>query len=282
LSAELSDGFMPGLVAALSGLLVMLFVVVRSRKRRAAMRRLWSDLRSRAVPVWIAVGGVSGGALLLGQGLSTPVVGVVLFTVCLVTGQILGGVVFDWLGIGPAGRIKPSIARLAGGVLLIAAILISSIGEVPVKSSAVLLLPVVVGVMLAWQAGANGRLRAATESTAVTTFMSFLAGFVFLIPILVASIALSGFPQEWPRQPVLYIGGMFGLVYVGLNALFVRHIGILMLGMATVAGQLVASILLEYAWPLTVGVTLPMMIGAVVGLCALAVSIVPARGRRVY
>jgi len=136
--------------------------------------------------------------------------------------------------------------------------------------------------MLAWQAGANGRLRAATESTAVTTFMSFLAGFVFLIPILVASIALSGFPQEWPRQPVLYIGGMFGLVYVGLNALFVRHIGILMLGMATVAGQLVASILLEYAWPLTVGVTLPMMIGAVVGLCALAVSIVPARGRRVY
>jgi transporter family-2 protein len=64
-------------------------------------------------------------------------------------------------------------------------------------------------------------------------------------------------PNALPPQPWLYLGGPLGIAFIGSMVVLVRRIGVLVLGLGMVAGQLVASLLLDLfapsgAHPLTV------------------------------
>ncbi len=67
-------------------------------------------------------GGAAGALTVATQGLAVGIIGVSLFTVGIVAGQTVYGLVLDRIGFGPAGVVAVTMPRLLGGVLALAAV----------------------------------------------------------------------------------------------------------------------------------------------------------------
>ena len=63
---------------------------------------------------WQLLGGIAGASFVASQALTTPLIGVAPFMVAFVAGQTVGGLGVDALGLGPAGRQRATLARIAG------------------------------------------------------------------------------------------------------------------------------------------------------------------------
>jgi bacterial/archaeal transporter family-2 protein len=53
----------------------------------------------KALPWWVIIGGIAGFVFVLGGVYVAPVIGVALFFVCVVAGQLLGATVIDQFGL---------------------------------------------------------------------------------------------------------------------------------------------------------------------------------------
>ena len=63
-------------------------------------------------------------------------------------------------------------------------------------------------------------------------------------------MAVRGRPSgRFPTEPWLYVGGPIGIVFIALAAAIVRFTGVLLLGLATIAGQIVGAVLLDLVLP---------------------------------
>lgn len=230
--------------AALSFLIGLALVLPWALLRLGALRRL---VRA-PTRWWWWFGGLGGALTVTATSYGVPRIGVALVTVCLVAGTVAGGLGVDGLGLGPGGSYPVTGVRLAGAFVAVAAVVIATIGS---RGGGfrpeVYLLLVVAGIGVAAQQAANGQLRAAAADTAVATTVSFLGGSIGLAVLASADggWSLSLWPSSWWE----YLGGPLGLVYIVVGAASVHRLGVLRLALATVAGQLVASVVLDAAWP---------------------------------
>jgi transporter family-2 protein len=246
---------------------VLLAVWVVLRDRRAVTRLGAAELRW-----WWWLGGLAGAAVVASTAQGVPEIGVALVTVCVVAGTTVGALLVDEAGLGPGGRQHASLMRVAGAGLAVIAVALGVVGDRhaavrPALFAALLL----AGAASAAQQAANGQLRRAARSTAVASLVSFGGGTVALLVASLARGDLSG--QPWPGEWWLYVGGALGAVYIALAATAVGEVGVLRLSLATVAGQLLAAVLLDVVWPAP-GITLrwQTVVGAVVTLAAVAVT----------
>lgn len=81
----------------------------------------------RAMPWWVVIGGIVGVVFVAGSVVIAPVLGVALFFVCLVAGQLIGSTLIDQFGVFGL-TIKPlNIMTLSGiGLVLLGAALVHS------------------------------------------------------------------------------------------------------------------------------------------------------------
>jgi transporter family-2 protein len=86
------------------------------------------------------------------------------------------------------------------------------------------------------------------------------------------NVAVVGLPEPFPTDPVLYIGGAIGCVFIGVSAFLVSHTGLLVLGLGTVAGQLVGAVILDVVVPGTGGVHWTTIAGAALALVAVGIA----------
>lgn len=281
LGVRLDDGIVAGLVSFGVGLVILIVVTLVLPSARAGAARLWRGVRSRAVPNWMLLGGACGALTVSTQGLTAGVLGVSLFTVGVVAGQTVHGLVLDRMGVGPAGVVAVTPGRVIGGALALIAVAVSLSGDVLASTPLwLLLLPFAAGVGIAWQAAANGRLAQRVQSPLTATLMSFIAGTSVLVIAASASVAVGGIPQALPSEPWLYLGGVLGFVYILLGATIVAHTGVLLLGLGSVLGQLVTSVVIDLVWPPAAGPALWQLIAMVAVAVASVVVAVPWRRRR--
>ncbi|MCV5289751.1 DMT family transporter, partial [Escherichia coli] len=74
----------------------------------------------------------------------------------------------------------------------------------------------------------------------------------------------------------MYLGGPLGLMSIGLMAILVRGLGLLMLGVASTAGQLLGSVLIDVLIPsLGNSVYLVTIIGTLFALVGAIVTTIP-------
>lgn len=282
LSQHLGDGYVTAAVSFGSGTLILFLVIVLNRRAREGFALLRRELTSGHLPRWSLIGGAFGAFFVLGQGLVATVLGVALFTVGVVAGQVFGGLVIDRIGIGPGGRVDPTLPRVFGTALAILAVIFSVVADLvnPHASSGqiwLIVIPVLIGTGVSMQAAVNGLVRSAAQSALTATFVSFLVGTAILVAIAAISVAANGWPTDWPKQPLYYSGGVLGIVFIALAAMLVRTAGVLLLSMSNVAGQLLASVAIEAGLPLVGGVSVGLLVGAGIALIAVAVAAVPAR-----
>jgi len=250
LGAELSDGYVAAVISFGSGLVILSLVLLFVKSGRIGISRTLQAIRANEIPWFYAVGGAAGGFFVLSQGLASAALGVALFSIGVVCGQTVSGVVIDRIGLGPVDARPLTAQRLIGATLALAAVAIAASSQFAGESNPWLfLLPFIAGLGIAWQQGVNGQIRRVSGSVLTATFGNFLVGTTVLVVAAIVHTAINGWPAQFPSSPVLYIGGSIGIVFIGLGAAVVGITGVLLLTLGTISGQLLMSLVLDIVVP---------------------------------
>ncbi len=282
LSFSIGDGYLAAVISFGSGFVIMVVALVVWRPGRRGLSHLIASVRSGETPWWYLIGGAAGGLFVLSQGLTGAVLGVALFTIAIVCGQTLSGLLVDGHGIGPVPPKPITVTRVVGSVLALVAVgwAVSAQlgGDIPVW---LLLLPFVAGLFISGQQAVNGQVRRVSGSAMTATLMNFLVGTVVLVTAAVVHASIAGWPTHLPTNPLLYLGGLTGTLFIGLSTVVVRTTGVLLLGLGSVAGQLVTSLILDLTLPVDGRiVALTTIAGTLLTLVAVAIAAVPSRAVR--
>ncbi|WP_051132709.1 DMT family transporter [Nocardia paucivorans] len=283
LGERLQDGIAAAVVSFGTGLFLLVVAFLLSTRLRTELRRVRGALADGILRPWQLLGGLFGAGFVATQGLTVAALGVTSFTVAVVAGQLLSSLVVDRLGLAPSGRTPVTVMRVAGAVLAVAAVLLAGSGggepqaftamaalpEIP--TPLLIALPAAAGIGLAWQQAVNGQVGAAGGPIAAT-LINFTAGLTALLVIETAVLIGLGRPNRFPTEPWLYLGGPLGVVFIAAGVLVVRRIGVLLLGLTSVAGQLLASVLLDWALPTGPGLSPTALLGCALTLIAVLVG----------
>ena len=279
LGHRLGDGFMAAVISFVSGLVILSVALLVWPAGRRGLARVRGALTLRSLSWWHILGGTAGGLYVLAQSLTASLLGVALFTVAVVAGQTVSGMIMDRFGVGPGGRHRLTAQRLIGAVVALAAVGLAVSGQfatgVPFW---LMLMPLVAGFGQGWQQAVNGRVKAVAESALTATFLNFVFGALVLLVAFGIHAAFVGLPQVFPSEPWLYIGGLLGCIFISGSAIVVRTTGVLVLGLSMVAGQLVCALALDVFAPVSADPISATTVGGT-ALALVAVFIVGARRR---
>ena len=286
MNGELSRVWGHGLDAALwsfgSGLAVMTVLALLSRSVRAGAHRLRAGVRANEIPLWQCLGGIVGAVFVFAQAYAVPVTGVAVFSVASVGGQTASAVVVDRLGLGPRGRLVVSWVRVLAAVLAPVGVVVAVGGRVSATSTEVVLpaaLVLLASAFVSVQQGTNGRVTVVARNAMTTPWLNFATGTVTLLVLALPAWALGWFgaPQTLVAPWWAWFGGPCGIVVVTLTALSVRHLGVLLVILLLLAGQLGTALVLDALNPATRGQVTPVVVlGLVVTVAAAVLAAVAA------
>ncbi len=274
LGHRLEDGIMAGVISMAVGLAVLVLAIPLMRK---SLRALREALRARTLLWWQCLGGAFGGMFVAAQGLTVASIGVALFTVAIVAGQSVSSLIVDRSGLAPGGVRPVTRSRAAGALLCVVAVVIAVGGRLgDVQALALAILPAVAGFGVAWQQAVNGLVYQASGSVLPTTLINFCVGMATLLLFFAVDLAVGGAPQPLPHEVWLYSGGVLGVIFIGVASAVVGHIGVLLLGMGMIAGQVLGAVVIDLLLPTASGpLTAQTLFGA--GLALVAVFLASSR-----
>ncbi|UOE45877.1 DMT family transporter [Agromyces larvae] len=250
LGRRLDDGFTAAAISFGTGLVLLAVALAFSRRGRAGFAGVGRALREGRLSWWMLLGGLAGAFLVLSQGLTAALLGVALFTVAIVAGQTVSGLVIDLIGLGPGGRHPITAPRTIGATLALAAVTVAVSAQLGTGIAIWwVLLPLLAGLGTGWQQAVNGRVRVEAASALTATFLNFASGTAVLVAAALVRIAIAGPPDAFPTEPWLYVGGALGCVFIAGSAVIVRRTGVLLLSLATIAGQLASALALDLLLP---------------------------------
>jgi transporter family-2 protein len=279
LSRSLGDGYLSSVISFGSGLVILLIVLAIWAPGRRGLRNVGTALRAGELKWWQVIGGAGGALFVLSQGLTGAVLGVALFTVAVVCGQTVSGLIIDRRGIGSTPPAAITITRLVGSALALVAVgwAVSSqfVGDIPAW---MLVLPFIAGLVISAQQAVNGQVRVVAKSAMTATLLNFVVGTIVLVIAAVIHTAIVGWPTHFPTSPWLYLGGLTGTIFIAGAVVVVRTTGVLLLGLGSVAGQLIMSLVLDATLPIA-GTTIvwTTVAGTVLTLIAVGIAAIPSR-----
>lgn len=255
---------------------VLLTLGMVLKTSRAGLVRAYRALRDHTAPRWVFVSGFFGASWVVAQAFAVPLAGVALFTIAAVGGQTAGALLIDRLGLGPAGRRRVTLARLGAVLVALAGVSLAVSGRLGIAGWAVLL-PVLAGVgggaAIAMSAAGNGHVNVASRSFVTTSWINFSLGGLMLTCIVMVQVLRGSMTwPEWGGQPWwAYLAGVFGVLYVANSSVVVRYLGVLLLMLMTLAGQMTGALFLDLLDPATRHYLTPLLLAGVAVTVAAAV-----------
>ncbi|GAB3096510.1 DMT family transporter [Isoptericola nanjingensis] len=294
LATETGTAFGTAALSFGSGLVLLTLALPFSRAGRSALGQVGAGLRrggsSGGLRWWECLGGLGGAFYVMSQGLTVDALGVAVFTIALVAGQSVSSLVIDRLGLAPGGVRLVTVGRALGPVLTVVAVVVVSGAGAATAALGLALFPLVAGVLQSFQQALNGRVRAAVRPAGgggrdggvlAATFVSFLVGTAALLVVFGVSLAVDGAPTgSLPPDLLLYSGGLLGIVFIALQAAVVQRIGVLLLGLGMIAGQVVGALVLDVVSPAVAPPGAATYAGAALTLVAVAVPLLEGALRR--
>lgn len=280
LGARLEHGILAAFISFVVGCLLLALVLAVSKRDRAGMRRLVSGLRDGSLPWWYLSTGFIGAFLVATQGLVVGTIGVALFTVGVVAGQTISGLAVDRMAFGGLARKPITAPRVIGALLALVAVGLALVGTGQLEGVWLVVLPFAAGLLQALQQAMAGLVQRHARSAITQAAQNFAVGTVALgLVVLVQTLAGQGW-QPLPAEPLLYVGGALGVVFVALSSVAVHHLGVLALGLAVICGQVVGSLALDALFPAEHPITVWSIAGAALTIAAVAVSSIRRPARR--
>ncbi|MBG6083878.1 DMT family transporter [Zhihengliuella flava] len=277
LSTELGHGIEAATISFGVGLLLLALACLTPPGRRG-LSRLRSHVAAGDVPAWYLLAGTIGAFFVISQGLVVTILGVALFTVANVAGQVASGLVADRVGFGPGGPRPVSTRRAVGALLALVGVGVAvwpTLAERGVGFEVVgpLLLPLTAGLLMGFQQAMNGVQTRYAGSPLPATFVNFAVGTAALVVTLLVMTA-AGTPMA-PLPPVwwMYLGGPLGVCFIAASAVLVRFLGVLVTGLGLIAGQLLGSLAIDVFLPVAgAQVELATVAGTAVALGAVVIA----------
>ena len=206
------------------------------------------------------LGGVGGAFFTISQGLTIGTLGVAIFIVALVAGQSSGSLFVDKFGLAPSGPLPVTFGRAVGPVLAITATVISVVGYFDDASGLWLaVIPFLAGAGQSVQQAINGHVRGAAATPAApggkaeqapgiiaAVFQNFLLGFAVLLAAYGVELAIRGpIHEQFPSNPVWYLGGVLAIGFISISAAVVHRIGALLLALGMITGQTLGALAID-------------------------------------
>lgn len=280
LGARLGDGVAASLASTLVGMAFLVVSVPVVPAGRRALGRVGSALRTGGLRWWHCLGGLGGALFVASQAISVSGLGVAVFTVAVVGGTSVGALAADRWGLGPGGKRPMSAARVGGALACVLAVAVAGHDRLGGPASLILVVPVLAGVAVAVQSALNGRVGAAAGSPWAATLISFAVAAFALSGALLADLASQdGLLGRLPGQPWVYGGGVVGIGVIAAGTVVVRRVGVLVFGLASVAGQVLGAVVLDWVTP-GPRPTVVTGIAVAVTLAAAVLAARPARADR--
>ncbi len=259
------------------GLAVLVVGAIVVPSFRRATRSLFHAAAERRFPIWYLSAGVLGAFLVYAQSSAVPLIGVALVSVAVIAGQTTSGLGVDRMGFG-TGKPQPlTFERLAGVALTIIAVAWSVAGSINTETGFVamliIVLPLLAGIGSGFQQAMNGAITRGTHHPFAPTLSNFLAGSIALGVAWAVQIPFvhpqgSGELQWW-----MLTGGPLGIVYIAASAFLVPRIGVLLVTVSVVAGQLIGSLVIDVIFPTgSAGISFVVVAALVLTLVAVAIT----------
>jgi transporter family-2 protein len=174
-----------------------------------------------------------------------------MFMTSMVLGQLLGSLLVDATGFLGAPKRGISLFRVLGAILTAIAVVVIGLGtELNAAAIPLLVLGVFAGACISLQMAVTGLVNVHSGEAVAPGLVNFFVGTVVLaIAAVIAQAAgwvqLAPLPgaDEW----YLYVGGALGVLYLIVVAAVVRHLGVFLLTLSVVAGQLIGALLFDLA-----------------------------------
>lgn len=204
---------------------------------------------------WNYLAGMGGAVFILGQTTVVPAYGVTLYMVSVVAGQSVASLLVDRLGIGVGPRRLVTVSRIAAAVLALSGAIIIGFARPDgiVLAAAGLAWGLGAGGVTAIQYALNGLISQETRSVLVTSALNFLMGFSLLAGIYAVAALTTNYPIAAPPaildDPLLWLGGPLGLLFIAAAAALVRILGVLAFTVTSVSGQLTGALALDQVMP---------------------------------
>ncbi|MGA0059003.1 MAG: DMT family transporter [Planctomycetota bacterium] len=289
-NGELGAAGVPPAVIALGNMSLQFATIVVAGLLFPSLRRAAKGLlvawRAGETRYWWFTGGLVGALVISMMGLVGPIIGVAVFAVAIVSGQMVSSLLVDRWGLGPAGERSVSAGRLiSAGLALVAVVLAVSDRLTPDRLDPTTVIGVLAallaGFTISFQAAANGRLAQTSGQPAVGAGVNFLVG-VLALALLVPVAALLPTREAAPSSHGswwLYAGAFFGLLIVVNTAWAVKYLGILLLTVVGVSGQVLGAVAVDLLIPTReVDVTVPLVLGAALTVVAVVVGVLTSSG----
>lgn len=259
----------------LLGLAALIVVNVARARQRDSLRR-FSRALMNGFPPWQLVGGLAGATMIISQAAAVPTLGVALFSVLLVSGQTIMSLGVDRWGLAPGGHRPVTPARTLGAVLTVIGVALAVSGRISVGSVAIwwVLAIILVGSLLPFQQAFNAQIAGAAGSPLVAALVNFTVGAIALTLVMLSRWVFAGVEFSRPPSPLdhptAWAAGLLGVFFVLVAAVVVPRVGVLVFGLITIAGQLIASLVID-ALGGQIEVSTSLISGTV--LCVVAVGI---------
>lgn len=280
---ELGDGNASAVVSFGSGLVVMAIIILARKSTRQQFASIPSKMASKHLPWWNWIAGCCGAMVVFSEGASASVLGVATFQTTLISGMVISGLLCDRFGIGVPVKQPFNFPRILGAILaVVATVLVVLPNWQAPKVVALAILPFLAGLLAGWQPAGNSAVANETGSMLVSITWNFIVGFSILGLALLVRVMMGAVQFHLPSAWWMYLGGPLGLLSIALMALLVRGLGLLLLGLASTAGQLIGSVLIDWLVPqLGAHVYMFTVLGAVVALIGAGIAMIPSAKKKV-
>lgn len=242
-----------------------------SRPARGGVARLIADLGRGRLPWWAALGGVGGALFVIAQGLAVEPLGVAVFGVTFVAGQVVGALLLDALGATGVRR-RPTAARLVGVGLAITGAALGVAGQgVSTPSPWIVAFVLLVGAAAAGVGAASARTLRSARHVAPIATLNVGVGFL-AVGVTVAATGAGMPPLRAFLDPGLLASAIFAVLSIAVVGVLVLRRGVLELSILLALGQIGAGVALDVvtgsapSWPTYAGLALTF--AAVVGIAA--------------
>jgi transporter family-2 protein len=215
-----------------------------SRQARAGATRIVSDLRAKRLPWWAVLSGVGGALFILCQGIAVEPLGVAVFGMAFLAGQVVGATLLDAVGASGARR-RPTFVRVAAGGLAVAGAVVGAVGgEFGAPPLWAVALVLVSGGVAAWVGAASARTLRSAGRIAPTAAVNFSGGFI-AIGLVVLSTGPGLPPLDAFVDPRLLASSLLGIYSIAAVSVLAARRGVLELALFTALGQLVAGMVID-------------------------------------
>jgi transporter family-2 protein len=291
LGQRLGDGIAAALTSFTTGLVLLAVLAAVLPSGRAGVRAIVPAVRSGTLPGWYLGAGLFGALFVIAQTVTVGVLGIAVFTIAVVTGQTMSGLLVDRVGFAQ-GRQRPLTGmRLIATALTLASVAYAVAPKVSASPdiaalAALVFLPFAAGFAQSFQSAMNGASSVAYGSLLAATLMNFVSGAAGLAAAWGASVAIAGpgrpLPADFPGDWWYYAGGPLGIVFIAVATVLVRRIGVLLTGLGMIAGQLLGSLALDVFAPVPgTSIALPTVVGTLATLAAVVLATLPWNRRMI-